>query len=201
MSTSVADSSNNDNLKRLFLKVAYNICPSFTVTDYNRQQIADIFKWCTMQPDGRYNPHKGLWIWGNIGTGKSTMLAIIKDFCRRVRPVADGWPYSFKIVHSTEICSEFARDGYDPLNKYIESRRLAIDELGSETIPTGHYGMNENVLRYLLQLRYDRRWNGFTHVTTNLTTREIVDAYGARIFDRCKEIFNFVEFSGPTFRK
>ena len=144
--------------------------------------------------------HKGLWLWGNIGTGKSTMLEIIKDFCKIVRPKQNGWAYSFRINNVIDVCSDFSVGGYGAIKTYIDSNRQAFDEIGSETIPTGHYGTGENVMQYILQRRYDRRFSSFTHATSNISPGDIKQLYGARIYDRCREMFNFVEMRGKSFR-
>ncbi len=182
------------------MQIANQHCSGFRITEDNRAVISDVFRWCLML-DGRYDPAKGLWLWGNIGTGKSTLLAIIHDFCQIVRPLKDGWPYSFRTSNVTEVCFEFSSGGYNAIKTYIEGRKQAFDELGSESIPTGHYGMGENVMQYILQRRYERRFDSFTHVTTNLNIDQIKSVYGSRIYDRCKEMFNFVQMQGRSFRR
>ena len=56
-------------------------------------------------------------------------------------------------------------------------------------------------MQYIFQRRYDSRNNQFTHVTSNYTPEQIAEYYGARIYDRFKEMFNFVALRGKTFRK
>lgn len=137
----------------------------------------DLLLWCLSAP-GRLDPSKGLWLWGDIGSGKTTMLHVILRFCRIVRPAdAEGNPYGFRISNAIEVCSGYQRKGYDGIQTYIDSRRQAFDELGSETIPTGYYGNTENVFQYILQRRYDRRHTSFTHVTTNLSVDQIAEVY------------------------
>lgn len=151
---------------------------------------------------GRLDPSKGLWLHGDIGSGKTTMLKIIKNFCRKFRPGIDaGNPYSFRISNAIEVCSKFAHEGYSGIQTFIDSRAQAFDEIGSESSPTGYFGTAENVFQYILQRRYDNRHNSFTHVTTNFTVPEIKKLYSPRIYDRCREMFNFVEFNGTSFRK
>lgn len=192
-------------LKHHFIRVAQDVCPGFTVSEQHKPLLNDIFRWCLMLP-GRYNPNKGLWLWGDIGIGKSTMLEIVKRFCYDVRPyTADGKgysvPYSFRTTNAIDVCGEFSKRGYDGIETFISSRRQAFDELGSESSPISYFGTAENVFQYILQRRYDNRLSNFTHVTTNLTIGQISEYYGERIYDRCKEMFNFVEMRGKTWRK
>lgn len=163
--------------------------------------------------EGRHDPHKGLWVWGNIGTGKSTMLEIVREYCRLVRPTAhyrekgesrilesESLEYGFRITNASFVAGAFAKDGYPGIESYIINRRQAFDEVGRETIPTGFYGNMENVFQYILQRRYDLRYGDFTHVTSNLSPDQIGGVYGDHIFDRCIEMFNFVEMTGQSWR-
>lgn len=195
------DLSRIDAIKRQFINVAESVCPGFTIRNDQKVLMHDIFAWCMMMP-GKYDPNKGLWLHGDIGTGKSTMLEIVKQFCGLIRPKFEGkFPYSFRTSNAITVCGEFADNGYNGIESYITSRRQAFDELGSEYSPTSHYGTVDNVMQYILQRRYDNRHESFTHVTTNLTIEQVSERYGARIYDRCKEMFNFVEMRGKTFRK
>ncbi len=151
---------------------------------------------------GNLNPDKGLCLWGNVGTGKSTMLRIVKEFTKRlgIRRL-NGCP-SFRISHAADdVSANYEEKGLEGIQTFVESRAQAFDDVGSETIPTGHYGTNCNVMQRILQSRYDRRFSSLTHMTTNFTKADIVTVYGDRCYDRCKEMFNFIEFKGRTLRK
>lgn len=200
----IVDSSNEREVKacwNVFLETARVVCPEFQLRNDLKQPIVDIFYWCIMANEKNLNPHKGLWLWGNIGTGKTTMLEIVRRFCQLVRPYEKGFPYSFRTTNALEVCGEYSKNGHNGIATYIESERQAFDELGSESIPTGYYGTPMNVFQYILQRRYDNRYKSFTHVTTNLSKEQVKSHYGERIYDRCKEMFNFVEMGGRTWRK
>ncbi|MDE5659303.1 MAG: hypothetical protein K2I28_00230 [Muribaculaceae bacterium] len=199
-------------LKRRFIDVARSVCPEFTVYPETRAAINDIFHWC-LKLDGPLDPERGLWLWGNIGTGKSTMLAIIREFCHQYRghshemsrfyPRGDklGSPYWFAINNTSDICSDFATNGYSALNKYVLNGRLALDDLGAEPRLTGNYSSLINVIQEILHRRYDYRRLNFTHVTTNLSPDQIAEAYGERVADRCLEMFNFIHYGEYTNRQ
>ncbi|MCM1452660.1 MAG: hypothetical protein NC102_10395 [Clostridium sp.] len=195
------DLSRINAYKRDFLRVANEVCPGYALRDEHKPLVNDIFRWCMML-DGKLDTAKGLWLYGNIGTGKSTMLEIVKRFCSSVRPKdKKGFPYCFRTTAAVEICGEFAKGGFEGIQTYIDSPRQALDDIGMECVPTGHYSTSLNVIQYILHRRYDKRFDSFTHVTTNLTFEQAAKRYDARIYDRCKEMFNFVEFTGKTFRK
>ncbi len=162
---------------------------------------------------GNLDPAKGLWLWGDIGTGKSTMLEIIRSFCRGCRPPEsyrntggygrrrdEKWPYGFRITNASVVAGVFAKQGYPGIEEYITTCRQAFDEVGRECIPVGYFGNMENVFQYIIQRRYDLRDGDFTHVTSNLSPDQIGAVYGDHIYDRCIEMFNFVEMSGESWR-
>ena len=203
-SNRTVDLSRISGYKTLFMQCAVAVCPGFIVREEMKPAYNDIVHWAVMDYDGNLDPDKGLLIWGDIGTGKSTMLEIIREFCYLVRPIVDGNRYNFRINNVIDVCADYAEEsihgGYRGIRQYIDSPRVAFDELGSETVPTGRYGNFENVMQYIFQSRYDNRYHQFTHATTNFTIDQIQDVYGERIYDRFKEMFNFVALRGKTFR-
>ena len=214
----VVDLSNPTTIVKLkiaFVNCAREICPQWQIREDQKDVIRDIFDWCVVA-NGKYNPNKGLWLYGNIGTGKSTMLKIIREFCKYVRPkyyceeYRLNLPYTFRISNAIEVCGFFSKEGYAGIDTYIDAQIQAFDEIGSESVPTGYYGTAENVFQYILQRRYDKGFGRYqdTHVTSNLTPRDpmtgenqIVERYGERIWDRCREMFNFVPMMGATWRR
>lgn len=195
------DLSKINDLKWRFFKTARSICPEWQIAEEHRGIINDIFNWC-LGLDGDLDCHKGLWLWGNNGTGKTTMLKIIKDFSRAIgKRDAQGKEYGFRIVNVPEICGIYEKKGRAGIEQFATLNRQAFDELGAEEIITGHYGTPLNVMQYILMRRYDGRFDNFTHVTTNLTIEEFRDRYGDRVYDRCKEMFNFIHLGGKSNRK
>lgn len=196
--------------KWAFMRACQQVCPNFTVVDGMRPMLNDIVRWCYALP-GKHDPDKGLWLCGNIGTGKSTLLEILRTFCPSVRPwrryrdsgsadaraiSRDASPYGFRISNATRVTGDYAKNGYEGLDTYILNARQAFDEVGREGIPTSYFGNTENVFAYIIQRRYDLRDGDFTHVTSNLAPRQIAEVYGDHIYDRCCEMFNFVEMAG-----
>ena len=105
-SNQAADLSRINQYKQLFIICARKICPDFEIRDDLKATYSDIVHWAMMDYDGNLDPDKGLFIWGEVGTGKSTMLRIIREFCRIVRQPVDGMRYYFRINNVIDIfCS------------------------------------------------------------------------------------------------
>ncbi len=126
----IADLSKIDAYKQYFLRCAKAICPGYIVRDDQRNILNDIVHWALKDYDGKLDPDRGLLLWGDIGTGKSTLLRIIRQFCHDIRPPKDGMRYWFRMTNVIDICAEFSdesRDGgYYAIQTYITSsgRRL-----------------------------------------------------------------------------
>lgn len=189
--------------KRLFMMIAKEICPKFKVDNDNRDAVSKVFNYAMRIPTEGIDLNRGLWLHGDIGTGKTTLLKIYREFVELTYPrnnssrVADK--YRFRIHPCMSICLKFASEGYDVLNHHID-RTAAYDELGSEPRVTNYYGTPVNVFEYLLQIRYGRG-DLRTHVTTNLSMKQVAERYGDRIEDRCMEMFNRIEMNGDTRRR
>lgn len=187
------------------MEIAREVCPGYVLDEEMKPLVANIFDWC-LGAGGKYDPDKGLWLWGEVGTGKSTMLRIVRRFCQEYRHPADygrggvELPYWYRIHRATDICDSYAREGAASFDRYVNDAKMAIDDLGTEARVTGHYGTPANVIAEVLLRRYDVRQWGFTHVTTNLSPAQIAEVYGIRVYDRCGEMFNFINMGGYSHR-
>lgn len=195
-------------LKKIFVEVAREIESNWYARDDHRAVINDIFNWC-IKAKGNLDINKGLWLYGNIGTGKSTMLAIVKKFCKMYRGQyynlehKSYMAYTYRITNVKDVCSAYQSDGYNGIDTFTNGQCQAFDEVGSESIPTGNFGTVENVMQYIFQRRYDHYKSAdtyITHATSNLSPEQIIERYGERIYDRCREMFNFVPMLGASFR-
>lgn len=184
---------------KLFRKVVYDVCPNFIVTENNKQKLNMLYDYA--HGDGDLDPNKGIWIYGEIfGSGKSTLIKILGEYQRL-------FGKGFKTVNCASISAEFSTYGIESLNEStlnegfrgISPVERAFDELGRENIPAKYYGNELNIMQHILQIRYDLKVK--THVTTNIKISDIEKKYGSHIYDRCIEMFNFIELKGESFRK
>ena len=184
-----------------FKRIMHSVCPEFVIDDFNRQLMNDLFFYVNEKP-GRLDPNKGILLWGNVGTGKSTIIKILGEElrCRN---------QGYKTVNCSYLATQYSAIGLDALNQstYNEGSmgarpvNRAFDELGREPIPAKHYGNDLNVMQYVFQCRYELRYSVRTFATTNMPPASLSKIYGEYIFDRINEMFNIVELSGSSRRK
>ena len=181
-----------------FRYIVYKICPEFKVNDRNKAILNNLYYY--VHGDGPLDPKKGIYFYGDVGTGKSTMMKILAEYQRL-------FGRGFMCMNATLLTAQFATYGVEALNestwnethKGVEPVERGFDEFGRETMPAKHYGNELNVMQHVLQIRYELKVK--THITTNLTIDEIELRYGRHIFDRCIEMFNFIEVKGESFRE
>jgi len=181
-----------------YKQTVFDVCPEFSVDDQNRNILNELFLYA--HNEGSLNPNKGIWLYGEVGTGKSTLMKILAEYQRTM------WR-GFKCVNCAEIAARFSTYGTDALNESTWNEgyngpnpvERAFDELGRETIPAKYFGNELNIMQHILQIRYDIKAK--THVTTNITPEAIISIYGTHIYDRAIEMFNFIELKGESKRK
>ena len=149
---------------------------------------------------------KGIFIYGNFGTGKSWMM---KLFCRNQRQC-------YNISNAKVIAEAYRNSGDEILNDYVEITKAAIDDpsvfyqkqiglyvddIGTEDLKN-NYGNKKNVIGDLIEMKYFKQTCGiFFHASTNLTAEQLKQYYGERVTSRMREIFNIIELSGGDRRK
>lgn len=182
-----------------FRRVIYEVCPNFQITDENRTILNEMYKY-TNGGSKVLDSSKGLWFWGDIGTGKSTLMKILAEVQRTDNR-------GFKCVNCSELATKFAAFGLEALNESTFNEVLStnpvergFDEVGREPIPAKHFGNDLNVMQYIFGMRYELRNSVKTHVTTNVKKESVPILYGDYIFDRLNEMFNFIEVRGGSKR-
>lgn len=130
---------------------------------------------------------KGLMLYGPNGTGKTTAMA----------------QYRSKMWNGSAIdfANKIADNGRNYIQKYT-MHDMFIDDLGREPKTVKSYGDDIFAMHDLLHLRYQvYQTSGYkTHVSTNLTFKELEERYGIAIADRIKEMCEIIEFKGDSLR-
>lgn len=144
-----------------------------------------------------YSLNKGLLIAGAIGCGKTTLAQLFRrnpHMC-------------YKVIPCRDIAREVVKNGVEAIEKYcgyidiplneFNQRQLTycFDDMGAERTAK-NYGNEVNTMQQVLLSRYDfEKRTGFkTHITTNLTSAELLKDYEARVSSRCAEMFNIIDF-------
>lgn len=151
--------------------------------------------------DERFNGalHKGLFINGNLGTGKSILMKVFKKMnTAGLLPRVKG----FNMVCCDDIVRNYEADGVEALRDYWE-KNWCFDDLGDENRQALHFGTIRNVMKEILTTRYraftDK--NHLTFLTSNYDLAKIKDAYGDRVEDRFLEMFNNIQLDGKSLRR
>lgn len=150
--------------------------------------------------------NKGLYLVGNPGCGKSSMMRILGFNTRQ--------PFAFKSC--IDISKTYSNDGYDAIEKYKKHLPVAkdqyngfseigwcFDDLGFEE-KGKHYGKETEIMTEIMEAIYNRReMLGSVHITSNISGDEIETRYGNRIRSRMREMFNMITFdeNSPDRRK
>lgn len=135
-----------------------------------------------------------LFLSGNVGTGKTTLMeAIARTLLYYLIPAkmfrASDFPAMFlnnvELTDRQLMCGEWCRV-------------LLLDDIGVEPTEIKEYG---NVIRPFVKIveeRYIRQLP--LVVSTNLSGKDIIEAYGERTMDRIKEMATAIKYEGKSFR-
>jgi len=192
---------------QVFRSCFYEVEPNFNPSKASREVLNTIFAW--IWKDERLNVkhvdfNKGFFLYGTLGRGKTMTLKAMQRYMNSIKRRhhdRDDYRMGAWWKTASELANIYAADGQPALIQYAaDDMNLIIDEFGREPIPASNYGTKMNVLQFLIQLRYDHRQESVTHITTNLTPDSLEPLYGDYVADRCKEMFNFIEFTGESLR-
>ncbi|GAB3530796.1 ATPase [Pontibacter brevis] len=138
---------------------------------------------------------KGILLTGPIGCGKTSLMMLL----RLLLPPQER----YRVKSCREVSFEFHVDGCEVIQRYshpppgslLRASAYLFDDLGTQSSGK-HYGNTCNVMGEVLLSRYDQfvLWGVKTHLTTNLNSLEIEQAYGKRVRSRMREMFNLVNF-------
>lgn len=192
---------------KIYRKYFYEVEPRFDQSKASRDILNTIFAWIwkldrlnTLGVD--YN--KGFFLYGTLGRGKSMTLKVMQKYMNSIHRryvKRDDYRLGAWWKTASELANIYATDGQPALIQYAaDDMNLIVDEFGREPIPASNYGTKMNVLQFLMQLRYDHRRTSITHITTNMGPDNLEPLYGDYVADRCKEMFNFIEFKGESLR-
>lgn len=147
---------------------------------------------------------KFLWIFGDVGCGKTIAMKVFQDFCFYTQHLGNR---RFSIYWFTKIVKEHNNSETRPLISQMYGcdckKDLCFDDFLKNT-EIKHYGNTENIAELLISERYEAFSNHGvkTHLTTNISPNIAVEnkLIGKRELDRCSQMFNIIKWEGGSKR-
>ena len=185
----------------------------FVIDDNNRQIILQLFYYITNDKRFLGNHNKGIFLSGNIGTGKTILLMSFLE----VMKVHTGKNYF--VTYPETVHAVYREKRLD----FFKLRPLLIDDICREPEKVEGYWQSESPVKLITQYRYNfacqNYCTGNFGIYSNkvnadgkrnlkekivdgklIPDNEIVKRYGLMIFDRMWEMYNFLELKGDTRR-
>lgn len=170
----------------------------FVLDDDNRDVIIQMWHYVTGSSMCRWNIHKGIYIGGKVGCGKTLLM---QSFCEILHLISNR---TVEMIPATQLFQRIIDDGINSMSR----RPLFIDELGREQLEMNAYGNKIRPIADLMALRYNNGARTFFTSNFKLTTLskgrnekgELI-GYGQYIGERIQEMCNIVELPGESRRE
>lgn len=184
-----------------FFSLAKCQIKDFKIIEANRTTLNGLFYYFNGNT-GTFDINKGIYMFGNFGCGKTSLFGLFSKYLSIYFPFSE---YGFGNVSVEEIVDEYKKNNLT--EKFVISEnsnqpiRYCFHEIGKE-INEKYYGTDINqVLNSLMMRRYEifQKYGTVTHVTSNFHPREL-KCFDDAVKDRMKQMFNFVEWKGDSFR-
>lgn len=140
-------------------------------------------------------------LYGTTGTGKTTfMKAMHMTIGFMYQEEISRKEISNKFIKASELGAILKTDK-EAYKEVKGATCLFIDDLGfnGESELVNDYGVKARPIEDIIEYRYDKQL--MTVCTTNLTSGEIREKYGDRIFSRMCESFSMVSVVGQDYRQ
>lgn len=151
---------------------------------------------------------KGLYIFGGVGTGKTTLIDFIGSLSKAygISFASDELVVgmSSEALHAGEVVDSYVRGD----ETYVRLKRrpiVIINDLGTEPLEALYMGNRQNVLASILEARGDRP-ELLTIITSNIPicapkgNQSIQTLYGDRVASRLREMCNYLPLFGDDLR-
>ena len=173
--------------------------------DGNMQKIMKgLVNWIVNDKDGDFPPDKSLYIYSELGVGKSTMIEALQLVVNFYKD-SFGWKNKyFDFVSMDELFLQtYTKQSLDQIGRLAKGG-FCLDELRGKHLVYKHFGQEFEILSDILIARYNlwRRDKTVTIITSNVSSDNLVKAFehDQRLVDRLKEQYTFVMMKGENKR-
>lgn len=174
---------------------------TWIVEESQKKIVEDLVKYFINDPSGRHELTKGIYMFGDVGRGKTFLFKVMQIFCQ----ASNNQSRIFKFANCADISDRalWAKDGMNDVIASYCSEAWFFDDLGNEPSAIKSFGNEIQVMERILMQRYPKFVNGncITHITSNDTPEDFKNKYGSRLADRANEMFNFVMLTGSSKRQ
>lgn len=141
----------------------------------------------------------GIFLYGNYGTGKSTMVRALARCMKYLDGSGEDYTQGHRIkIYDARDIAQMAKQDYKAFKNVCVEDMIAIEDMGKEPREVLSYGNSYSPIQELIERRYDRQL--FTIITTNMTTDDVKKFYKERVYDRMCEMFDMIGFNEKSFR-
>jgi len=197
------NSKNESYYKNSIMEIGKSLVINFRMT----KELSPVFRNLLLYFTGNkcdYDLRKGIYLFGEYGIGKTITMRIFSLFLQQHFNFSGN---NFGNTSVEKIAVHFKEIGN--LNLYERNMdngmqrpiKTCINEFG-KFLDEKHYGTSiQNVINSMLMTRYELFQEGsvFTHSTSNFKPNEL-NCFDDALIDRFKEMFNFIEIKGNSFR-
>lgn len=166
-------------------------------SDGDKARIKNMLKYFINDNSSIYALHKGLFVFGQNGTGKTELLQAFEKFTND-----NELSKRFVFCSMSGIYTKTKSDAaHDPITPNVQNDRC-FDEFLRYSGPVKRFGDDLDLNEAIIEQRYDRfkRYGQLTHIIANATPNEAEAAISPMIFDRLRSMCTSVHFEGQSKR-
>lgn len=164
--------------------------------------VPNVVKWLINDPMGKYNLNKSLYLWGELGVGKSALAEAAFWFLEnlRLRHAWDEKEIKFSSLDEAffQVYTSKSLEGFAA----FATGNWILDELKAKHLKYKHFGNDIYLIDDLLTVRYNQWKKGAqTIITSNIPSKQLAKVLTEnRTFDRVREQYNIVNLKGANKR-
>lgn len=165
-------------------------------TDDMKETLKNMLLYFINSPACPLELHKGLFLYGEPGTGKTEVMYCFSLFTKRA-----GLSKAFDITNLSEIYTTYTKTNEDLVQMATQGIRC-LDEFGRYTGDVLDMGTPVNLNEVILEKRYFKfQFSGkITHLITNGTPNQISQMFTPALADRIKGMCQGIHFTGSSKR-